>query len=178
MKMVLSQHFSKILIGFIFLVTCACDNEPVPEKNPTWTQEQSTELNKRFAEEEKIKIKLFLKQRESWEMEDTGSGLKYWIYEDKDGPTAKEGDRVDVQFEVRKLDNELIYKTEDNEFSSFKVDKSDVETGVMEGIKYMSEGDEAKLIIPSHIGHGLLGDMNKIPPLQVLVVDLKLVKIY
>lgn len=178
MKMILNQYSNKLILGFIFLIVYACENDPVHEQKPTWTREQSTELNKRFAEEEKIKIKLYLKQRETWDMKDTGSGLKYWIYEDKEGPRAKEGDRVDVQFEVRKLNNELIYKTEDNEYSSFKVDKSDVETGVMEGIKYMSEGDEAKLIIPSHIGHGLLGDMNKIPPLQVLVVDLKLVKIY
>lgn len=160
------------------LIFYSCTEEPKIVEQPIWTQEQSTSLNKRFAEEEKVKIKLFLKNRPEWKVIDTGSGLRYWIYKDEEGPLAKEGDRVDVKFEVRKLDNELIYSTEEGEFSSFKVDKSDVETGVMEGIKYMSEGDEAKLIIPSHIGHGLLGDMNKIPPLEVLVVDLKLIKIY
>lgn len=167
-----------ILIVISMMCTSSCEDEQPKNVKPKWTQEQSTELNKRFAEEEQIKIKLYLKQRPQWEMKDTGSGLRYWIYNDKEGSTAKEGDRVDVEFEVKKLNDELIYKTEEGEYSSFKVDKSDVETGVMEGIKYMSEGDEAKLIIPSHIGHGLLGDMNKIPPLQVLVVDLKLVKIY
>jgi gliding motility-associated peptidyl-prolyl isomerase len=168
-------YFIVFLIGIISLYSCS-EDEP-KNVNPTWTQEQSTSLNKRFTEEERINIKLYLKQRPTWKMKSTGSGLQYWIYENSEGATAKEGDRVEVQFEVRKLNDELIYNTEAGEYSTFKVDKSDVETGVMEGIKYMSEGDEAKLIIPSHIGHGLLGDMNKIPPLQVLVVDLKLKKI-
>ncbi len=171
--------FNVILLGLILSCLVSCEDEE--SKNPiepNWSQEQSTKLNKRFTEEEEIKIKIYLKQRPEWEMSKSGTGLRYWVYKDLDGKTAKEGDKVDVEFEVQKLDGEVIYKTEDGELSSFKVDKSDVETGVMEGIKYMSEGDEAKLIIPSHIGHGLLGDMNKIPPLQVLVVDLKLVKIY
>lgn len=165
----------------VFLISIAslysCSEDEAKNVNPTWTQEQSTSLNKRFAEEERIGIKLYLKQRPTWKMKSTGSGLQYWIYKNSEGPTAKEGDKVEVQFEVRKLNDELIYNTEEGEYSTFKVDKSDVETGVMEGIKYMSEGDEAKLIVPSHIGHGLLGDMNKIPPLQVLVIDLKLKKI-
>jgi hypothetical protein len=41
----------------------------------------------------------------------------------------------------------------------------------------MSEGDKAKFIIPSHLGHGLLGDFRKIPPLQVLVINIEIVKI-
>lgn len=167
-----------IFLAVSLICSSSCKDDKPKNVEPKWTQKQSTELNKRFAKEEEIKIKLFLKQRPHWKMKDTGSGLRYWLYTDKEGTTAKEGDRVDVEFEVKKLNDELIYETKEGEYSSFKVDKSDVETGVMEGIKYMSEGDEAKLIIPSHIGHGLLGDMNKIPPLQVLVVDLKLVKIY
>ncbi len=173
------KFLNVVLIGLTLFCFASCEEEhPQKPLEPNWSQEQSTKLNKRFTEEEEIKIKVYLKQRPEWEMSKSGTGLRYWVYNDLDGETAKEGDRVDVEFEVQKLDGEVIYKTEDGELSSFKVDKSDVETGVMEGIKYMSEGDKAKLIIPSHIGHGLLGDMNKIPPLQVLVVDLKLVKIY
>ena len=166
-----------LLFLLIQLTSCTDEKEPVNQK-PRWTQDQSTELNRNLAKQELIKIKLYLKQRPDWKLEDTGSGLKYWIYKDDEGELAKPGDRVDVQFEVKNLKDELYYKTEEEEFSSFKVDKSQVETGVMEGVKLLSEGDQAKFIIPSHIGHGLLGDMNKIPPLEVLVVDLKLVKIH
>jgi len=39
----------------------------------------------------------------------------------------------------------------------------------------MRVGDKAKFIVPSHLGHGLSGDFEKIPPLTTLVIDLELV---
>lgn len=167
-----------IFYGFIvfFLFSCGEEKEKNGEKK-NWTNEQSIHVNQQFTKEEEVDIKLFLKRRPDWKMIETGSGLRYWIYEDKEGEKAKEDDVVDVRFEVKMLNDSLIYKTDKNEVSSFKVDKSNVETGVQEGIKYLSEGDKAKFIIPSHLGHGLLGDFEKIPPLQVLVVDIELLKI-
>lgn len=167
-----------VYILFLFLLF-ACNEEEVDEKKEVnWTREQSTHINRQFTKEEEFDIKLFLKRRPEWQMTNTGSGLRYWIYDDQPGETAKEDDYVDVLFEVKMLNDSLIYRTEENEVSSFKVDKSNIETGVQEGIKYMSEGDKAKFIVPSHLGHGLLGDFRKIPPLQVLVIDIELVKIY
>ena len=82
-----------------------------------------------------------------------------------------------MAFEVSLLDDSICYATKENELASFMVDKSDIETGVQEGIKYLSVGDKAKFIIPSHLGHGLVGDLKKIPPLQVLIVDIEVVEI-
>lgn len=166
------------LYTIILILFSACGEEVEEKKEVNWTREQSTYINKQFTKEEEVDIKLFLKRRPEWDVIETGSGLRYWIYDDQPGENAKEDDYVDVLFEVKMLNDSLIYKTEENEVSSFKVDKSNVETGVQEGIKYMSEGDKAKFIIPSHLGHGLLGDFRKIPPLQVLVVDIELIKIY
>jgi FKBP-type peptidyl-prolyl cis-trans isomerase len=168
-----------ILLSSFFGLLFSCNEAPAEEpKVPKWTVEHSTKMNEQFTREDEINIRLFLSRRKDWAVKSTGSGLRYWIYEDKEGPKAIGGDRVDVKFEVKMLNDSLIYKTEDNEVSTFKVDKSDIESGVMEGIKFLSVGDKAKMIIPSHIGHGLLGDFRKIPPLQVLVIDLELVKIY
>lgn len=163
------------LAGMLF----SCDDKPEEKQViPEWSVEHSTTMNKKFSQEDEIHIRLYLNQRKDWEVQETGSGLRYWIYEDSIGSNAETGDRVDVKFQVKMLNDSLLYETEGKEVSTFKVDKADIETGVMEGIKYLSEGDKAKLIIPSHIGHGLLGDFRKIPPLQVLVIDLELVKIY
>lgn len=164
---------------FVLSLFTACVEDQNDEKNEVnWTREQSTFINKQFSKEEEFDIKLFLKRRPEWDMTETGSGLRYWIYDDQPGENAKEDDYVDVLFEVKLLNDSLIYKTDENEVSSFKVDKSNIETGVQEGIKYLSVGDKAKFIVPSHLGHGLLGDFHKIPPLQVLVIDIELVKIY
>jgi len=39
----------------------------------------------------------------------------------------------------------------------------------------MKVGDRAKAILPSHLGHGLLGDRQKIPPQSILYIDVELI---
>jgi peptidylprolyl isomerase len=57
------------------------------------------------------------------------------------------------------------------------VDKSDKESGLNEAVKLLSIGDKAKLILPSHLAYGLLGDFDKIPPQSILLIDVQLNKI-
>ncbi len=167
-----------ILIVISLVLFLACTETVEVEKPEKWTKDDSINLGKSLAFEQEMEIKLFLKLRPEWEIVETGSGLKYWIYE-KSEDTLKPipGNTVDVSFEVRLLNDSLCYQTDPNELSSFLVDKSHVESGVQEGVKYLSKGDKAKFIIPSHIGHGLVGDLEKIPPLQVLIVDIELIDI-
>lgn len=165
-----------LYISFLFLITSCASKEDKPVE-VDWTKEKSMELNKTIAKEEKIKIKLFLEQHKSWKMIETGSGLQYFIYENGKGPVAKVGSVVDVEYSVSMLDGTLCYKTEDDEVIEVIIDHSQVETGLQEGLKYMKAGDKVKMIIPSHLAHGLTGDMNKIKPLTPIVVDLHLIEI-
>jgi FKBP-type peptidyl-prolyl cis-trans isomerase len=41
----------------------------------------------------------------------------------------------------------------------------------------MRTGSRAKLIVPSHLAFGLLGDLKKIPEQAVLVYDIELVEV-
>ncbi len=163
-----------ILVVSTLVGACNSSSEKIDErpKEIDWTKEQSTQFGESLAREDEIGIRLYLKQRPDWEIVESGTGLRYWIYEQSEGREVKKEDVVRVEFKVELLDGTLCYATEKGEYSLFKVDKSDVETGVQEGIKYMREGERAKLIIPSHLGHGLIGDLDKIPPMQVLIVDL------
>jgi len=165
---------------FIYIVPIvalfiSCE-EPPPElpKEVNWTKDDSYTLGKNVAENEEIKIRLFLEMHKDWKLEQTGTGLRYYVYEKGDGPIPKRGQIAQIEYVVSLLDGEECYRTESDEYEELLVDQSDVETGVQEAIKLLHVGDRAKLIIPSHIGHGLLGDQNKIPPLTTLVVDIYL----
>lgn len=166
----------KLSIAFIslFFFLLACEEEKNDNPIPKWSKEQSTSLSQNIAKEEEFAIKLYLKNRPDWEMTQTDSGLRYWIYDETDGNLPEDGDVVKVTFEIKLMNDSLCYQTEKGETSKFMVNKSDVESGVMEGIKLMPEGSSAKFILPSHLGHGLLGDFDKIPPLEVLIFDLTL----
>lgn len=167
------KNFSSLI--FILFFVFSCKNEHKKEKEIKWTTEMSTDMNKNLAVEEDLNIRMFLENHKNWKTKKTGTGLRYYIYKEGSGDSAKSQMTAIVRYRITTLDGTLCYETEENEIESFKIDKSDVESGVQEGIKKMRIGDKAKLIVPSHIGHGLLGDMDKIPPLTVLVIDLELV---
>ena len=153
------------------------EKEESPKVKINWTKEKSIELNKRIALEEKLAIKLFLAQHQDWSIIESGSGLQYFIYEKGNGPTISVGSVIDVEYSVSKLDGTLCYKTSDDKVIEIVVDHSQVETGIQECLKKMKEGDKAKMIIPSHLAHGLTGDMSKIPPLTPIVVNLHVIEI-
>lgn len=177
-------EFPRIVVSFLFFIPIviggslftfsSCTEEPKVEEPVHWTKEQSTQMHHDLAAEEELDINLFLAQHAGWKMTKTGSGLQYYIYEKGDGALGKVGDLAQVEFTITLLDGTECYKTEDNEIQEFKIDLSEVETGIQEGVKLLHKGDRVKMIIPSHLAHGLVGDMNKIPPLTPIVVDLYL----
>lgn len=157
---------------FGFLISCKTEQK---EKPIDWNQKKSTDFNRELAIEQDLQIKMYLDQHPHWKVLSTGSGLRYYIYQHGEGDTAKVGMTAQVETEITLLDGTICYKTAADEMEEFIIDKSDIESGVQEGIKKMCVGDRAKMVIPSHLAHGLVGDLNKIPPLSVIVVDIHLI---
>jgi FKBP-type peptidyl-prolyl cis-trans isomerase len=163
-----------IYILLVVLGSCGESTEKLP-KEIEWNKEKSLELNKDLALEQEIAINLFLEQHKDWNMIKTGSGLQYVFIEKGTGDFAQFGLTAEVEMVISLLDGTECYKTEKDEYQEFVIDKSDIETGIQEGIKKMRIGDRVKMIIPSHLAHGLVGDLDKIPPLSTIVVDLHLI---
>jgi FKBP-type peptidyl-prolyl cis-trans isomerase FkpA len=168
------RSYSLILI--LFIVACSA-NQNSDTKDITWTKDQSANFNNELTIEEDLSIKVFLASKPNWKMNKTGSGLRYFIYNDSQGLKAKSGMIAEVKYKINLLDGTLCYETKPGEVVQFEIDKSDVESGIQEGIKFMKVGEKAKFIIPSHLGHGLVGDFDKIPPLNSIIVDLELVNL-
>ena len=165
------------MIFVLFMMGCANSEVPAAE-DVSWSNDESTDLNKELAIREKIDIRLFLDRHSDWKMQETGTGLYFYKYEEGKGESAKSRNVVQVQFDISLLDGTKCYSTgADDVVEEFVIDHSDIESGVQEGIKMMREGDKAKLIVPSHLAHGLVGDFDKIPPLTPIVVDIQLYKI-
>ncbi len=165
-----------ILVGFLLLT--ACKNEAEKEIPIDWSTDKSTEMNKEFSAEEELEINLFLSRKQEWKMSKTGSGLRYFIYEKGTGEPALPEDYVDIEYSIKLLDGTECYATAKDEVEELKVDKAQVESGIQEGIKLLGQGDKAILIVPSHLAHGIVGDMSKIPPLSTLIVEISIAKLY
>lgn len=173
------MRYSWLFITILLLSSCKGEqNEQVAVKDPHWTKDQSVDMNSFFSEEEKMEIENFLSHRPDWKMTETGTGLHYMIYQKSESQdSARLGDIVTVDFEISLLDGTICYASSENGPESFIVEKSDIESGLHEGVKFMCPGDRAKFILPSHIAHGLIGDVEKIPPLSPVVYDIELIKI-
>jgi len=162
------KYTSFFLLLILFF---ACESKPT--KGPVnWTKDQSIILNTEWSEEEEYFIQQYLKRRPNWDVSETGTGLRYMIYRQGDGDSAVRGWYAKVDYKISLLTDVVLYSSKETGTSSFKIDQSDVESGLQEGIKRMRTGDKAIFIIPSHLAHGLVGDMNKIPPLETIVMDI------
>lgn len=162
---------SSVLILLVLLLAC----KPKNEKKIEWNKEKSTNLGKEIAQEENIAIELYIDQHEKLTFQSTGSGLRIAFLKKGEGVQAQTGMTAEVKFKIELLDGTVCYQSELDKEDYVKIDKEDIESGVQEGLKLMHIGDKCKMIIPSHLAHGLMGDFDKIPPLSVIVVDLELI---
>ena len=174
------KFLSLTLFITTLLVSCTEEVKEEPEVDllEHWNQDVSSDMNATFAEEENAEIDAFLERYPDWDMTETGTGLRYMVYySSEEGDSARVDDVAHVKFEISLLDGTVCYTSEEDGTESFMVEKTDVESGLHEGIKFMKEGDKAKFILPSHMAHGLIGDTDKIPPLSTVIYDIELIKV-
>jgi FKBP-type peptidyl-prolyl cis-trans isomerase len=167
---------SFLILSSLLLSACRGDKKKVEKRE--WSDNHSVDYNQEINEREQIQINLFLAHYTNLKMTLTESGLRYMIY--KQGPAgelAKTGQTASIRVRVETLDRVVRYETEKETAEAFAIDKSEKESGIHEALKYMKVGDHAKLILPSYLGHGLLGDRERIPPQAVLYIDLELISL-
>lgn len=112
--------------------------------------------------------------RYQWNMTTTHTGLRYLIYRKGNGLPAQSGREVELDYTVRLLNGKLIYSSDSTGPKRFVVGYGGVEAGLEEGLLLMRKGDKAKLIIPSYLAFGLIGDGALVPPGAALLYDLEL----
>lgn len=158
--------------GLLFLSGCTGkgEGENIGRKQ---LEEPLIKINKTVAEIEKEQIDAYI-HRHNWEMTETGTGLRYMIYQKGYGAQAKESMIAVISYEVSLLNGDVCYSSKEKGPEEFLIGRDDVESGLHEGITYLHVGDKAKLILPSHLAHGLLGDLEKIPPRSTIIYDVEL----
>jgi FKBP-type peptidyl-prolyl cis-trans isomerase len=171
-----------LLLFFPVLFGCGEGQEnPIP-KEPTkdWSMGHSVDYNQEVSAREDLAIKFYLEHHKGLEMTTSSSTLRYQIVSSnaQNKKSVEVGNLVSVKMKISLLDGSTCYES-DSIPDQFILGKSDlVSSGLHEGILLMNESDKAKLIVPSVIGYGLLGDESKnIPAQSVLIYDVELVTV-
>ena len=167
------------LLLSIALLSCRAEKNK-ESKSKNWGTAHSVDFNQELNAREELKIKLFLAHHRELNMRATESqsGLRFMRYCVGIGEDlATEGQEAIIRLKIELLDGRVCYETAKDEVERVVIAKSEKETGIHEAVQLMMKGDKAKVILPSYLGHGLLGDRMKIPPQAVLYIDIQLIDI-
>ncbi|MGE0566734.1 MAG: FKBP-type peptidyl-prolyl cis-trans isomerase [Bacteroidia bacterium] len=170
-------------IFFCFLLTsvllfCSCQ-EPKQKKtehtDPTaGIKNQFVEANKRLLQKENDDIDYYIKSH-NMPFISTSSGIRYFVYKEAEkGDSIKENMEITMSFKVFLLNGDEVYSSDKDGKKTFIVGYENLESGLHTGVQYLKKGDKALIIIPSHLAHGLLGDLKKIPPQMPIIYDVQI----
>lgn len=134
------------------------------------------EKNKSEHQEERKAIDAYIQQK-GWSMTETGTGLRYMITQKGTGAQPKAGDQAVVAYTVKLMDGTVCYSATPANPGTFLIGQDNVETGLHEAVLLMHVGDQATLILPSHLAFGLTGDSERIPQKATLMYDLQLLAV-
>jgi len=173
------QGWFGVLVLLLAVLT-ACKNETKSVKtreiDPAVLQESLLEANKQVVKTEDDQIRDLI-VRYKWDMHETGTGLRYFIYHKGNGSEAKKDKIARINFEIRLITGDIVYSSRESGVKEFKIGSGGVESGLEEGILLLRVGDKAKFIMPSHLAYGLIGDQDRIPAKSTLIYNVELLEL-
>ncbi len=132
------------------------------------------DANRIMHENEEVDIENYI-ERVGWNMQTTATGLRYHVYENGDGRKGEDGLVAVYNYEVKLINGTVCYSSDQNGTKQFLIGKSAVEGGLNEAMSILRAGDRAKLILPSHLAFGLVGDDDCVPRRAILIYDLQII---
>jgi len=164
-----------IILLFWFFLSCSSAYQENEKKNDS-TALMLMNVNKYLVKKDTELIEKYC-QRRQWQMQVSKTGLWYLIYQHGKGKIAQKSKHVSVRFQSELLDGTPCYSSDSIGFKIIFLEYGAVESGLLEGILFMHEGDKAHFILLPHLAFGLLGDQKKIGPRSIIVYDIELIKI-
>jgi gliding motility-associated peptidyl-prolyl isomerase len=169
------------LILLVLIVSASCSNQearkPIVRKTGSFINE-SIERNKLLNTAENNILMKKMQMDSIHEYVNSSNG--FWYYYDKkvegESYLPQRGDEVFYAYEIRRLDDSILYPMEELGTKSYLVDKEELITGLQDGIKLMKEGEIVSFLFPSYKAFGYTGN-DKIGPNEPLIYKVQLLKI-
>ncbi|MDP2723619.1 MAG: FKBP-type peptidyl-prolyl cis-trans isomerase [Bacteroidales bacterium] len=176
----MKRFITNTLLFCLIVLLFSCKNsENQSEKKGTSyaeTKESLVVANRYLTRTEEEEIEHYIK-RHHLEVTETGSGLRYSVVKQGDGSFPQKGDVVTLEYKVRLITGDRIYSSDESGPLVFQVGKGGVPSGLEEAILHLKVGDQANIILPSHLAYGLLGDNNKVPKRATIIYEIEFKKL-
>lgn len=161
----------------MLIPACKSGREKATRMESKTQKEDLIETHKNIMRDESAEIDSYVSRR-NYKVNTTATGLRYFIYEKGTGSKTVLNDYyVKLNYKVSLLDGTQVYSSDSTGAITFQVGKSEIASGLQEGVKLMKEGDKAIFILPSHLAYGLSGDGDQIKYYEALVIDAELLNV-
>lgn len=181
MKTSVSSKTFILLLGLFAVALVSCKN-PNDESGKSQKasdallKERLMDVNTLLTVTEDQEIEDFI-ARYRWQMQSSGTGLRYQIYHKGNGTQAQKGMLAKFAYKVMLINGLVVYNSETDGTKDVLIGRGESESGLHEGILLMQKGDKARFILPSHLAHGFPGDGNLIPKRATVIYDIELLDI-
>lgn len=177
-----SSVFSKFFffsISIFLMQACGPKNQNKETEsfNKEKVKDQFVKANQQVVAKENDEMDYYQKSHEMPFVK-TNSGIRYYVYSPSTkGDSVKTDDIITINYKVSLLNGTECYSSKTDGPKEFVVGMENIEDGLHKAVLYLKSGDKAKILIPSHLAHGLLGDSKKIPPMSPIIYDIEIVAV-
>ena len=170
---------SILLVFIIAFVSCTAPKprKPIVRKTGTFLKE-SIERNKVINQVEEQALLDYIRI-DSMNNYSTSPNGFWYRYTTKDSLAIKfpvKGDEVTYTYEIKDVNNEILYTREELGDRTYLVDREELISGLQDGLKLLKEGEEMVFLFPSYKAYGYSG-YKKIAGNQPLIYTVELKKI-
>jgi FKBP-type peptidyl-prolyl cis-trans isomerase FkpA len=160
----------KFSLFFVFMLFCFANcstsqaRRPInPKPSSTIFQDNIATTKKIFQLEEASILKYIENDSlTAYEISPNGFWYTYIHKIEEDMATPKPGDVATLSYDIRDLNDSILYHKKTLGVKNYRVDKEDFISGIQKGIKLMKMGETIIFVIPSYNAFGVSGDGNKI----------------
>lgn len=169
-------RFLSLPLMCCLLVACRETPQPKVQQETPQLKESLEKANRYLVNEEEEEIQNYI-VRHRLDPIATGTGLRYQVTKPSTGNLIQGGQRVSMEYVLYNIMGDVLYSSEKDGIKTFEAGCGDVESGLDEAVLHLRKGEVATVIIPSHLGHGLQGDQNRIPPQATLIYIVKIIDV-
>jgi len=167
----MKRYLTYFILVLFVLVSCDSGNggnsrPKVPGKS------EMADLNRYLLQKDRERIQNYI-ERKNLSLKETPSGLWYNIISEGNGKFYIDFDKVIFDYNSSLLDGTPCYSSEELGPKEVVLGKTQIESGLDQGLRMLRHGGEAIFILPPFMAYGLPGDGKKIPSRSVIVYRIK-----
>ncbi|OUS00044.1 gliding motility-associated peptidyl-prolyl isomerase GldI [Flavobacteriales bacterium 33_180_T64] len=155
----------KLLIVILLIVSCKTPEARQPESVQSGSFiKASAERNKKLNEKERTRFEVIMSENPEYDYIASKSGFWYYYHTkvERDTITAKFGDIVNFDYNIKAVNGHVIYSKEELGTQNYAMDQEEIFTGLREALKLLKPTESATFLFPSQKAYGYYGDKDKI----------------